>query len=67
MRDNCPNDEQIGAFVIPKYLQFLIDNKFLGNKTGQGFYKKTAEKDAKGRPVVLSLNLDTLEYGVSQK
>ena len=67
MRENCPNDEQIGAFVIPKYLQFLIDNKFLGNKTGQGFYKKTAEKDAKGRPVVLALNLDTLEYSVSQK
>ncbi|MBL7783324.1 MAG: enoyl-CoA hydratase/isomerase family protein [Saprospiraceae bacterium] len=67
MRENCPKDEQISAFVIPKYLQFLIDNKFLGNKTGQGFYKKTAEKDAKGRPVVLALNLDTLEYSVSQK
>lgn len=67
MRENCPNDEQISTFVIPKYLQFLIDNKFLGNKTGQGFYKKTAEKDAKGRPVVLALNLDTLEYSVSQK
>ncbi len=67
MRENCPNDEQIGTFGIPKYLQFLIDNKFLGNKTGQGFYKKTAEKDAKGRPVILSLNLDTLEYGASQK
>lgn len=67
MRENCPNDEQISTFTIPKYLQFLIDNKFLGNKTGQGFYKKTAEKDAKGRPVILSLNLDTLEYGPSQK
>ncbi len=67
MRENCPNDEQIGTFDIPKYLRFLIDNKFLGNKTGQGFYKKTAEKDAKGRPVILSLNLDTLEYGVPQK
>jgi 3-hydroxyacyl-CoA dehydrogenase len=67
IRDNCPNDEQAAAFGIPKYLQFLIDNKFYGNKSGQGFYKKTAEKDAKGRPVVLALNLDTLEYAVSQK
>jgi 3-hydroxyacyl-CoA dehydrogenase len=67
MRENCPNDEQTGAFTIPKFLQFLIDNKFLGNKSGQGFYKKTAEKDAKGRPVVLALNLDTLEYAVSEK
>lgn len=67
MRENCPNDEQIGTFDVPKYLQFLIDNKFLGNKTGQGFYKKTGEKDAKGRPVILSLDLNTLEYGAPQK
>lgn len=67
MRENCPNDEQISAFDVPKYLKFLIDNKFFGNKSGKGFYQKTAEKDAKGRPVVLALNLETLEYGVSQK
>jgi 3-hydroxyacyl-CoA dehydrogenase len=67
LRQNCPDDEQIGTFDPPKYLQFLLDNKFLGNKTGQGFYKKTGERDGKGRPVVLSLNLDTLEYGPAQK
>jgi len=67
MRQNCPNDEQIGAFEVPKFLEFLIENKFFGNKSGKGFYQKTAEKDAKGRPVVLALNLDTLEYGPSQK
>jgi 3-hydroxyacyl-CoA dehydrogenase len=67
IRQNCPDDEQAAAFTIPKYLQFLIDNKFLGNKSGQGFYKKTGERDAKGRPVMLSLNLDTLEYGPSQR
>ncbi len=67
IKENCPNDEQAGAFEIPKYLQFLLDNKFLGNKSGQGFYKKTAEKDEKGRPVVLALNLETLEYEASQK
>jgi 3-hydroxyacyl-CoA dehydrogenase len=62
IRINCPNDEQAGALEIPKYLQFLLDNKFLGNKSGQGFYKKTGQKDAKGKPIVLSLNLETLEY-----
>jgi 3-hydroxyacyl-CoA dehydrogenase len=50
-----------------KFLNFLVENKFFGNKSGQGFYKKTAEKDAKGRPVILALNLDTLEYAASQK
>ena len=39
-----PHDEQAGTFEIPKYYQFLLDNKFLGNKTGQGFYKKTKEQ-----------------------
>lgn len=67
MRQNCPHDEQIGAFEIPKFLQFLIDNKFFGNKSGKGFYQKTDQKDAKGRPVVLALNLYTLEYNPAQK
>jgi 3-hydroxyacyl-CoA dehydrogenase len=62
IRVNCPKDEQAGALEIPKYLQFLLDNKFLGNKSGQGFYKKTGQKDSKGKPIVLSLNLETLEY-----
>ncbi len=67
MRQNCPNDEQIAAFEIPKFLQFLIDNKFYGNKSGKGFYEKTAEKDAKGRPVILALDLETLEYTAPKK
>ena len=67
IKANCPNDEQTEAFDIPKYQQYLIDNKFFGNKSGQGFYKKTAEKDANGRPIVLALNLETLEYAPSVK
>jgi 3-hydroxyacyl-CoA dehydrogenase len=39
----------------------------LGNKSGQGFYKKTAEKDEKGKPIVLALNLETLEYAPSTR
>lgn len=62
VRENCPDDEQAGTFVVPKYMQFLLDNKFLGNKSGQGFYKRTQEKDDKGRRIVLELNLETLEY-----
>lgn len=62
LKQNCPDDEQVDTFEIPEYLQFLLDNKFLGNKTGQGFYKKTKEKDEKGRSVIHALNLETLEY-----
>ena len=67
IKANCPNDEQAAAFEIPAFQQFLVDNKFLGNKSGQGFYKKTADKDATGRPIVLALNLKTLEYAPSVK
>ena len=67
IKDNCPDDEQADTFQAPKYLQFLLDNKYLGNKTGQGFYKKTKEKDDKGRTIIHALNLETLEYEVQQK
>lgn len=67
IRDNCPDDEQAAAFDIPKYLDFLLENNFLGNKSGQGFYKKTAQKDESGRSVVLALNLESLEYAPSVK
>ena len=67
IKANCPNDEQASSFEIPKYQQFLLDNKFLGNKSGQGFYKRTAEKDASGRPISLALNLETLEYAPSER
>lgn len=67
IKANCPDDEQAGTFEVPKYMQFLLDNKFLGNKSGQGFYKRTNEKDAKGRRVILELNLETLEYQPTQR
>jgi len=49
----------------PKFLQFLLDNNFYGNKTKKGFYEKTKEKDKKGRKVINALNLKTLEYAPS--
>lgn len=62
IRRFCPADEQAMAFEIPGYLRFLLDNNFLGRKTGQGFYKKTADLDGKGKPVFLSLDLNSLTY-----
>jgi 3-hydroxyacyl-CoA dehydrogenase len=67
MKQNCPDDEQISKMEVPAFLNFLVENKFFGNKSGQGFYKKTGDRDAKGRPVVMALNLETLEYAVSEK
>lgn len=59
---NCPHDEQVNKFDVPGYMNFLLDNNFLGNKTGQGFYKKEENNIAGQKSTFLSLNLKTLEY-----
>ena len=59
------NDESKWIFALPSMMQKLIENKWLGDKTGQGFYKKT--KDDKGKTVILSLDLQTFEYRAAQR
>ncbi|TAF72307.1 MAG: 3-hydroxyacyl-CoA dehydrogenase [Bacteroidetes bacterium] len=54
------NDEAVGLFAIPDFLKKMAENKWLGDKTGQGFYKKV--KAADGSSEILSLDLKTLEY-----
>ncbi|HEX8041434.1 MAG TPA: 3-hydroxyacyl-CoA dehydrogenase/enoyl-CoA hydratase family protein [Chryseosolibacter sp.] len=55
-----PNDEGREMFRMPEVITRLEQNKWLGDKTGQGFYKKT--KNAKGETEILTLDLKTLEY-----
>jgi 3-hydroxyacyl-CoA dehydrogenase len=63
--DNCPNDEQREAFQIPSWLNKVVENNWLGDKTGQGFFKKT--KGSGGEKEILTLDLRTLEYKPRQK
>lgn len=58
-------DESKSIFELPSMMQKLMANKWLGDKTGQGFYKKT--KDDKGKTVILSLDLQTFEYRAAQR
>jgi 3-hydroxyacyl-CoA dehydrogenase len=62
--DNCPTDEAKTIFQIPEWLDKVVANNWLGDKTGQGFFKKT--KSAAGKEI-LTLNLSTMEYGPRNK
>jgi 3-hydroxyacyl-CoA dehydrogenase len=61
---NSTNDEANHLFAIPDYLQKMLENKWLGSKTKQGFFKKEV---IDGKKVFKSLNLETLEYEENDK
>lgn len=63
--ENCPDDEQRDVFTIPAWLNTMVNNNWLGDKTGQGFFKKT--KGSGGEKEILTLDLKTMEYGARQK
>lgn len=63
--NNCKNDEQLDLFKLPDFVNTLIENKWLGSKTGQGFYKKNTTEQ--GQKEILSLDLNTLEYRSSKR
>ncbi len=46
-------------FVVPPYLQKTVERRWLGEKTGQGFYKRV---QTGGDTQILTLQTDTLEY-----
>ena len=49
-----------GSGAMPPFVQTMLERRWLGDKTKQGFYKK--EKDAEGRDIRLVLDWKTLEY-----
>jgi 3-hydroxyacyl-CoA dehydrogenase len=60
LHSSLESDEARDMFKLPEVITKLEQNKWLGDKTGQGFYKKT--KNAKGETEILTLDLATLEY-----
>ena len=69
--ENCPNDEQHELFKLPDFVNKMMENKWLGSKTNQGFYKKVSPSPTlpkgEGAGEILSLDLDTLEYRSAKK
>jgi 3-hydroxyacyl-CoA dehydrogenase len=60
LKANCPNDQEKALFELPAYISKMVENNWLGSKSGQGFYKKVKTDD--GKSDILSLDLNTLEY-----
>ncbi len=59
-----PEDEARADLQAPAFLREMIQRGWLGNKSGQGFYKQV--KTAKGREFHV-LDLNTLEYKPAEK
>ncbi len=56
---NCPKDEAKNIFTLPTWLEKMVAQNWLGDKTGQGFFKKIKTASSKE---ILTLNLKTFEY-----
>ncbi len=65
--ENCPDDEFVDLFKEDGILEAMVEKGWYGDKSGQGFYQKTKERDAKGKKVILSLDLNTMEYRANQR
>src|SRR5271168_941496 len=48
------------ALELPPFVKTMLERRWLGDKTGQGFYKK--EKDAEGNELRLALDWQTVAY-----
>jgi len=63
--ENLPNDEFREVMQVPSWIMDMNERKWHGDKTGQGFFKKT--KGADGKKAFSTLNWKTMEYEPSQK
>ena len=65
LAQGLPDDEAKDVFVLPDFVKKMGESKWLGDKTGQGFYKKV--KGEGGKSEIHALDLGTMEYKPSQK
>ncbi len=60
----APNDESREMYKVPALVEEMAKRGWLGDKTGQGFYKKVK---GEGKQEILTLNVNTMEYRSGQK
>jgi 3-hydroxyacyl-CoA dehydrogenase len=62
--DTLVNDEERDTFKLPDFITKMVEKGLLGDKKGQGFYKKVK---GDGESSILVLDLKTLEYRAQNK
>lgn len=64
LKKYCVHDTHLQKLTIPPHFEHVIQQKWYGNKSGQGYYKKTK---VGGESQVLALNLSTCDYETPAK
>jgi 3-hydroxyacyl-CoA dehydrogenase len=62
---NAPDDPDRETFRLPELMRTMVAQSMLGEKSGQGFYKRVKNPD--GGSTILELDLKTREYVPQQK
>ncbi len=62
--ETAPNDESRERYKVPALVEEMAKRGWLGDKTGQGFYKKVK---GEGEKEILTLDVNTMEYRARQK
>jgi 3-hydroxyacyl-CoA dehydrogenase len=62
--ETAPNDESRERYKVPPMVEEMVKRGWLGDKTGQGFYKKVR---GEGEREILTLDVKTMEYRPRQK
>jgi len=60
LHERLPDEETRARFVIPAFVERMVARGLVGEKAGQGFYKRV--KGDRGESEILTLDLDTLDY-----
>src|SRR6059058_5027120 len=62
--ETAPKDESRERYKVPAMVEEMVKRGWLGDKTGQGFYKKVR---GAGEKEILTLDVNTMEYRARQK